>query len=151
MYAPLHTTPRVERWGWQWPRWNDARWPFAALLTLFALSVALRTIDVTTSPFGLVGVYTWARSPGDRLKCPFFTKTFELRHAKGVVGFISPWNYPFMLAISDAIAALATGNAVLVKPDDLAATLALIRGEEPPTASGDDAAAVGSEVPSART
>lgn len=49
---------------------------------------------------------------------PFFTKTFELRHAKGVVGFISPWNYPFMLAISDAIAALATGNAVLVKPDE---------------------------------
>ncbi|HEU4916806.1 MAG TPA: succinic semialdehyde dehydrogenase [Acidimicrobiia bacterium] len=48
---------------------------------------------------------------------PLFTKTLEFRHAKGVVGFISPWNYPFMLAISDAIAALATGNAVLIKPD----------------------------------
>ncbi len=49
---------------------------------------------------------------------PFFTKTYEYRHAKGLVGLISPWNYPFMLAVSDAIAALATGNAVLIKPDE---------------------------------
>ncbi|MDO5366106.1 DNA translocase FtsK [Kocuria sp.] len=40
---------------------------------------------------------------------------------------------------------------VLVKPDDLAATLALIRGEEPPTAPGDDDAAAGSAAPSAGT
>jgi hypothetical protein len=37
VYAPLHTTPRVERWGWQWPQWRDARWPFAALLTLYGV------------------------------------------------------------------------------------------------------------------
>jgi succinate-semialdehyde dehydrogenase/glutarate-semialdehyde dehydrogenase len=49
---------------------------------------------------------------------PLFTKTYEYRHAKGLVGFISPWNYPFMLAISDAVAALAMGNAVLIKPDE---------------------------------
>ncbi len=49
---------------------------------------------------------------------PLFTKTYEYRHAKGLVGFISPWNYPFMLAISDAVAALATGNGVLIKPDE---------------------------------
>ncbi len=49
---------------------------------------------------------------------PLFTKTYEYRHPKGLVGFVSPWNYPFMLAVSDAIAALATGNAVLLKPDE---------------------------------
>lgn len=49
---------------------------------------------------------------------PFFTKTYEYRHPVGLVGFISPWNYPFMLAISDAVAALAAGNAVLLKPDE---------------------------------
>lgn len=49
---------------------------------------------------------------------PLFTKTYEYRHPKGLVGFISPWNYPFNLGISDAIGALATGNAVLVKPDE---------------------------------
>ncbi|MFM2438957.1 MAG: hypothetical protein RLZ55_1782, partial [Actinomycetota bacterium] len=35
----------------------------------------------------------------------------------GVVGFISPWNYPLTLAITDAIAALVAGNAVVLKPD----------------------------------
>ncbi|GAB16807.1 putative aldehyde dehydrogenase [Gordonia effusa NBRC 100432] len=36
---------------------------------------------------------------------------------KGVIGVISPWNYPLTLAVSDAVAALAAGNAVVVKPD----------------------------------
>lgn len=35
----------------------------------------------------------------------------------GVVGMISPWNYPLTLAITDAIAALVAGNAVVLKPD----------------------------------
>lgn len=41
----------------------------------------------------------------------------ELRHAKGVVGVIAPWNYPLTLAASDAVPALLAGNAVLLKPD----------------------------------
>ncbi|MDL9935385.1 succinic semialdehyde dehydrogenase [Gordonia sp. ABSL1-1] len=36
---------------------------------------------------------------------------------KGVVGVISPWNYPLTLAVSDAVAALLAGNAVVIKPD----------------------------------
>jgi len=35
----------------------------------------------------------------------------------GVVGAITPWNYPLTLAISDAVPALLTGNAVVLKPD----------------------------------
>ncbi|HEX2403156.1 MAG TPA: aldehyde dehydrogenase family protein, partial [Acidimicrobiia bacterium] len=57
---------------------------------------------------------------------PVFTKTYEYRHPKGLVGFITPWNYPFILAISDAIAALATGNAVLIKPDEKTPFCALL-------------------------
>jgi succinate-semialdehyde dehydrogenase/glutarate-semialdehyde dehydrogenase len=42
----------------------------------------------------------------------------ELRQVpKGVVGVIAPWNYPFTLAVSDGLPALAAGNAVVVKPD----------------------------------
>jgi coniferyl-aldehyde dehydrogenase len=37
----------------------------------------------------------------------------------GVVGIISPWNYPFQLAIVPAIGALAAGNRVLLKPSEL--------------------------------
>jgi coniferyl-aldehyde dehydrogenase len=38
----------------------------------------------------------------------------------GVVGIISPWNYPFQLAIIPLAAALAAGNRVMLKPSELA-------------------------------
>jgi succinate-semialdehyde dehydrogenase/glutarate-semialdehyde dehydrogenase len=47
---------------------------------------------------------------------PFLTKTTEHHHPKGVVGIISPWNYPLTLSVSDAIPALLAGNAVVLKP-----------------------------------
>jgi coniferyl-aldehyde dehydrogenase len=37
----------------------------------------------------------------------------------GVVGIISPWNYPLQLALSPATAAIAAGNRVLIKPSEL--------------------------------
>ena len=48
---------------------------------------------------------------------PALTRTVEYHHAKGVVGVISPWNYPITLAISDALPALLAGNAVVLRPD----------------------------------
>ena len=37
----------------------------------------------------------------------------------GVVGLISPWNYPLLLPIGDALPALLAGNAVVIKPAEL--------------------------------
>jgi coniferyl-aldehyde dehydrogenase len=37
---------------------------------------------------------------------------------KGVVGVMSPWNYPILLALAPAIAALAAGNRVWLKPSE---------------------------------
>lgn len=37
----------------------------------------------------------------------------------GVTGIISPWNYPFQLAVAPAISALAAGNRVMIKPSEL--------------------------------
>jgi coniferyl-aldehyde dehydrogenase len=37
----------------------------------------------------------------------------------GVIGIISPWNYPLQLAFSPAIDAIAAGNRVLLKPSEL--------------------------------
>lgn len=37
----------------------------------------------------------------------------------GVVGIVSPWNYPLQLALCPALAALAAGNRVLIKPSEL--------------------------------
>lgn len=48
---------------------------------------------------------------------PGLTFTIEAYQPKGVVGIISPWNYPLSLAVGDAIAAIAAGNAVILKPD----------------------------------
>ena len=45
----------------------------------------------------------------------------------GVVLVIAPWNYPFQLALGPVVGAVAAGNAVIVKPSEVApATSALI-------------------------
>jgi coniferyl-aldehyde dehydrogenase len=44
-----------------------------------------------------------------------------LRQPLGVVGVISPWNYPVQLALLPALAALAAGNRVMLKPSELTA------------------------------
>ena len=45
----------------------------------------------------------------------------------GVVLVIGPWNYPFFLCMSPVVAAIAAGNAVVLKPSELApATSALM-------------------------
>jgi len=56
---------------------------------------------------------------------PVLTSTIERRLPEGLVGIISPWNYPFTLACSDAIPALLAGNAVVLKPDSLTPFCAL--------------------------
>ncbi|MEW2164549.1 succinic semialdehyde dehydrogenase [Streptomyces sp. NPDC007084] len=56
---------------------------------------------------------------------PLLTHTTELRHPKGVVAVVSPWNYPLSMAASDTIAALMAGNAVVQKPDTQTALTAL--------------------------
>lgn len=38
----------------------------------------------------------------------------------GVVLVIGPWNYPFFLCMSPVVAAVAAGNAVVIKPSELA-------------------------------
>jgi succinate-semialdehyde dehydrogenase / glutarate-semialdehyde dehydrogenase len=48
---------------------------------------------------------------------PLLTASWEHHHPVGVVGIITPWNYPLTLSISDAIPALAAGNAVVFKAD----------------------------------
>ena len=50
---------------------------------------------------------------------PAITSAEIVYKPHGVVGLITPWNYPFLLGIADAIPALLAGNAVLVKPSEL--------------------------------
>jgi succinate-semialdehyde dehydrogenase/glutarate-semialdehyde dehydrogenase len=59
-----------------------------------------------------------ALRPHRRLSAlPGLVSTREHHIPKGVVGIISPWNYPLVLAVSDALAALVAGNGIVIKPD----------------------------------
>ena len=48
-----------------------------------------------------------------------------IRQPYGVIGIISPWNYPFSIPATETLAALATGNAVVLKPSELTPLCAL--------------------------
>ena len=47
------------------------------------------------------------------------------REPYGVVGIIAPWNYPFSIPATETLAALAAGNAVVLKPSELTPLVAL--------------------------
>src|SRR5438128_6016631 len=48
-----------------------------------------------------------------------------LREPYGVIGIISPWNYPFSIPATETLSALVTGNAVVLKPSELTPRSAL--------------------------
>ena len=48
-----------------------------------------------------------------------------VREPYGVVGIISPWNYPFSIPATETLAALVAGNAVVLKPSELTPLVAM--------------------------
>src|ERR1039457_6272503 len=54
------------------------------------------------------------------------TKSGRILHEPyGVVGIISPWNYPFSIPATETLAALVAGNAVVLKPSELTPLIAI--------------------------
>lgn len=47
----------------------------------------------------------------------------------GVIGLITPWNYPLLLPAGVLVPALLTGNAVLLKPSEYTPSTAVLLGE----------------------
>ena len=72
---------------------------------------------------GIVARYYARRGPGHLADerhlgvFPLLTRSTEHHRPKGVVGIVSPWNYPLSLAVTDALPALLAGNAVVLRPD----------------------------------
>ena len=52
-------------------------------------------------------------------------KVISEHHPMGVIGIISPWNFPLVLTAGDAMPALMAGNAVVIKPSELTPLTAL--------------------------
>ncbi len=48
-----------------------------------------------------------------------------VREPYGVIGIISPWNYPLSIPAVDALGALVAGNAVVLKPSEFTSLVAL--------------------------
>jgi acyl-CoA reductase-like NAD-dependent aldehyde dehydrogenase len=56
-------------------------------------------------------------------------KVYSTYEPLGVIGLISPWNFPLVLTAGDAVPALLAGNAVIVKPSELTPLTALFVAE----------------------
>lgn len=61
---------------------------------------------------------------------------------KGVVGIISPWNYPLNLSLSPLQSALAAGNRILLKPSELTPATSELLAERLESTFGADRVAV---------
>ncbi len=89
-------------------------------------SVETRLIELNTvrqaAKFAIKHLKDWM-SPRS-VDLPFHLRSsnaWTQSQAKGVVGIISSWNYPIQLALVPAIAAIAAGNRVWLKPSERSA------------------------------
>lgn len=74
----------------------------------------------------VLDVLTFYAKQGQRFLRPHRVTPHLLRNKRvtvhyqprGVIGMITPWNFPLILTIGEAIPALAAGNAVIIKPSE---------------------------------
>ncbi|HEU0134727.1 MAG TPA: coniferyl aldehyde dehydrogenase, partial [Allosphingosinicella sp.] len=65
-------------------------------------------------------VAAWIRPERRRVDPLFQPASAKVRHEPlGVIGIISPWNYPLQLALSPLVDAIAAGNRAMLKPSEL--------------------------------
>ena len=79
----------------------------------------------------------WARPRRVSVPFPFWpASAHEVPTPKGVVGIMSPWNYPVQLALWPAVDAIAAGNRVALKPSERTPRTASLLAEIAETALG---------------
>jgi len=83
-------------------------------------------------------ISTWAKKADEYLRPTRIKPSFPLLKAKkvistyaprGVIGIISPWNFPLTMTLGEAIPALMAGNAVIIKPSELTPLSAMFAAE----------------------
>lgn len=88
----------------------------SAQLTEVADLFVLRTLLSST----LKNLPRWMKPV--RVRTPLYlqpSRGYLQRQPLGVVGVVSPWNYPVQLALGPVITALSAGNRVMLKPSEL--------------------------------
>jgi aldehyde dehydrogenase (NAD+) len=105
-------------------------WRLADILTARAAEIGrIETIDngkpifesqFVDTPAAAECLYYFAgwsgKVTGDTIPVQDNAFTYTLREPVGVVGAITPWNFPLMLAVWKIAPALACGNTVVIKP-----------------------------------
>ena len=95
-----------------------------------------RAEAVTTELMAVCETMSWYARNGDKVLAPQSVSPGLMAHKKawkryepmGVIGVISPWNYPFTLSMTPVITALFAGNAVVLKPSEVTPTVGLAIG-----------------------
>ena len=86
-------------------------------MVLMEIRTALKNLRKWTRP---------ARAVTNLLNLPSSSKI--IHDPLGVVLIIAPWNYPFQLLFLPLVGAIAGGNAVMLKPSELAPASAALHG-----------------------
>jgi len=93
-----------EDFGWRSPKETEA---IEVLPTVLGIRDAIRHLNA------------WMRPERRRVHPAFWLARAKIEYQPlGVVGVISPWNYPLLLALSPVAGALAAGNRVMIKPSE---------------------------------
>lgn len=90
-----------------------------------------------TDVLGSAGVCAWSAHRARAVLGPTRVRTgwlvtkraYTVREPYGVVGVISPWNWPVLNAMRAVFAAIAAGNAVILKPSEATPLTALLLRE----------------------
>ncbi|MCV7090641.1 aldehyde dehydrogenase family protein [Mycobacterium interjectum] len=103
--------------------------------------------DVATTAgeakFAAKRVRRWTRRKYQLLEMPQLPGRGWIEYEPyGTVLIIGAWNYPFYLTLGPAVGAIAAGNAVILKPSEIAATSAHLMAELVPRYLDNDAIAV---------
>lgn len=80
--------------------------------------------------FAIRNLKRWMRPRRRPGRLAMFPTRLEVRSVpKGVVLIVGPWNYPFQLALSPLVGAIAAGNCAVLKPSHVTARVSAVLAE----------------------
>jgi aldehyde dehydrogenase (NAD+) len=100
-------------------------------------------VTISEAKYAAKKVRKWARRKYLRLELPQLPGRGWVEYEPyGTVLIIGAWNYPFYLTLGPAVGAIAAGNAVILKPSEIAAASSRLMAELVPRYLDRDAIAV---------
>ncbi|HKV37656.1 MAG TPA: aldehyde dehydrogenase family protein [Blastocatellia bacterium] len=130
------TAPKRGRLLFDWLNWIDSN--RAALAELLTREEGKTRVESAGEVARAIDVLEYTAGMGRRLGGKVFSAEdssvfcYSSRHPLGVVGLISPWNFPVAIPVWKIAPALIAGNTVVLKPSPLTplTAVALVRGLE---------------------